>query len=90
MLPMSQAALSTITLFSFIGHWNEYFWPLVITNSDVVRPLAIGVMRLRETEGLANWHIIMAGNMLLVLPVLIVYIFACRNIIKAFTYSGIK
>jgi sn-glycerol 3-phosphate transport system permease protein len=90
MLPMSKAALSTITLFSFIGHWNEYFWPLVITNSDAVRPLSIGVMRLREVDGLANWHIIMAGNMLLTLPVLVIYAFACRNIIKAFAYSGIK
>jgi sn-glycerol 3-phosphate transport system permease protein len=90
MLPMSKAALSTITLFSFIGHWNEYFWPLVITNSDTVRPLSIGVMRLREVDGLTNWHIIMAGNMLLTLPVLVIYAFACRNIIKAFAYSGIK
>lgn len=90
MLPMSKAALTTIVLLSFISHWNEYFWPLVMTNSDYVRPISIGVVRLRENEALANWHIVMAGNMMFVLPVLIIYAFACRSIIKSFAYSGIK
>jgi sn-glycerol 3-phosphate transport system permease protein len=90
MLPMSRAALSTVTLFSFVNHWNEYFWPLIMTNTDNVRPLTVGIVRLRDTEGLLQWNVIMAGNVILVLPILLVYIFASRNIIKAFAYSGIK
>ena len=90
MLPMSKAALSTVTLFSFVSHWNEYFWPLVMTNSTNVRPLTVGIAILRDTEGLMQWNVIMAGNVILVLPILLVYIFASRNIIKAFAYSGIK
>jgi sn-glycerol 3-phosphate transport system permease protein len=90
MLPMSRAALSTVTLFSFVSHWNEYFWPLIMTNTDNVRPLTVGIVKLRDTEGLLQWNVIMAGNVILVLPILLVYIFASRNIIKAFAYSGIK
>jgi sn-glycerol 3-phosphate transport system permease protein len=90
MLPMSKAALTTVTLFSFVSHWNEYFWPLVITNTTNVRPLTVGIAMLRDTEGLHQWNVIMAGNVILVLPILLVYIFASRNIIKAFAYSGIK
>ena len=90
MLPMSKAALSTVTLFSFVSHWNEYFWPLVMTNTTNVRPLTVGIAILRDTEGLLQWNVIMAGNVILVLPILLVYIFASRNIIKAFAYSGIK
>ena len=90
MLPMSRAALSTVMLFSFVSHWNEYFWPLVMTNSTNVRPLTVGIAILRDTEGLLQWNVIMAGNVILVLPILLVYIFASRNIIKAFAYSGIK
>jgi sn-glycerol 3-phosphate transport system permease protein len=90
MLPMSKAALSTVTLFSFVSHWNEYFWPLIMTNTDNVRPLTVGIVRLRDTEGLLQWNVIMAGNVILVLPILLIYIFASRNIIKAFAYSGIK
>mgnify|MGYP001221660923 CR=1 FL=1 len=90
MIPMSIPALATITLFSFVSHWNDYFWPLVMTDSTAVRPLTIGIAKLRETEGISNWHIIMAGNVVLVLPILVVYAFASKQIVKAFVYSGIK
>lgn len=90
MTPMSKPALATIALFSFVSHWNDYFWPLVMTDSTGVRPLTLGIAMLRQTEGISNWHIIMAGNVVLVVPILIVYLFASRQIVKAFVYSGIK
>ncbi|WP_425464853.1 carbohydrate ABC transporter permease [Paenibacillus piri] len=90
MIPMSKAALATIALFSFVSHWNDYFWPLIMTDSAPVRPLTIGIAMLRETEGISNWHIIMAGNVVLVVPILLVYLFCSKQIVKAFVYSGIK
>jgi len=90
MIPMSRAALATIALFSFVSHWNDYFWPLVMTDSAAVRPLTMGIAKLRETEGISNWHTIMAGNVVLVVPILIVYVFCSKQIVKAFVYSGIK
>jgi sn-glycerol 3-phosphate transport system permease protein len=90
MIPMSMPALATIALFSFVSHWNDYFWPLVMTDSAAVRPLTMGIAMLRETEGISNWHIIMAGNVVLVVPILIVYLFASKQIVRAFVYSGIK
>jgi sn-glycerol 3-phosphate transport system permease protein len=90
MIPMSKPALATIALFSFVSHWNDYFWPLVMTDSAAVRPLTMGIAMLRETEGISNWHIIMAGNVVLVVPILIVYVLASKQIVRAFVYSGIK
>lgn len=90
MLPMSKPALTSIILFSFVGHWNDYFWPLVMTASEKVRPLTIGVSMLKNTEGASSWNLIMAGNMILVLPILIVYCFCSKYIVSSFTYSGIK
>ncbi|OXM83756.1 sugar ABC transporter permease [Paenibacillus rigui] len=90
MIPMSMPALSTIALFSFVSHWNDYFWPLVMTDSVDVRPLTMGIATLRESEGITNWHTIMAGNVILVVPILVVYLFASKQILKAFVYSGIK
>lgn len=90
MLPLSKPAMATIVLFSFVSHWNEYFWPLVMTNSTAVRPLTVGVAMLKDVEGMVNWNIIMSGNMILVFPILLVYLFASKYIIKAFAYSGIK
>ena len=71
-------------------YWNEYFWPLVMTNADKFRTLPVAIAQLKEMEGMANWQVIMAGNAILVLPVIIVYLFASKQIMKSFTYSGIK
>lgn len=90
MLPMSKPGISAIALLSFVGHWNDYFWPLIMTQSDAIRPITIGVARLRDTEGNDQWNLIMAGNMFLVLPILLMYIFASKYIISSFAYSGIK
>lgn len=90
MLPMSKPGISAIALLSFVGHWNDYFWPLIMTNSDNIRPITIGVSRLKDTEGNDQWNLIMAGNMFLVLPILVMYIFCSKYIINSFAYSGIK
>jgi sn-glycerol 3-phosphate transport system permease protein len=90
MLPMSKPGISAIALLSFVGHWNDYFWPLVMTNSDEVRPITIGVARLKDAEGNLQWNMIMAGNMFLVFPIVFIYILASRYIINSFVYSGIK
>lgn len=90
MLPMSKPGISAIALLSFVGHWNDYFWPLIMTNSDFIRPITIGVARLKDTEGNDQWNLIMAGNMFLVMPILLMYLFASKYIINSFAYSGIK
>ena len=90
MLPMCKSAMVTIAMFSFIGTWNSYFWPLVMTNNDLYRPLTLAIERLRDAEVGIRWNILMAGNCLLVVPILIVFIFASRKIIEGFTYRGVK
>lgn len=90
MVPMAKPVLATFALFSFIAHWNDYFWPLVMTTDEAARTLPLGIARIREEEGVANWNVLMAGNMILVTPILIVFFFAQRHIIQAFVYTGVK
>jgi sn-glycerol 3-phosphate transport system permease protein len=90
MVPMSKATMITIALFSFISHWNAYFWPLVMTDQMKYRTIPIAVAMLKNIEGALSWQTIMAGNVILVVPILIVYLFANKQIVKAFVYSGIK
>ncbi|WP_100407409.1 carbohydrate ABC transporter permease [Bacillus solitudinis] len=90
MIPIAKPVLITFALFSYITHWNDYFWPLVMTTSDASRTLPIGVTKLLQVEGGVAWHILMAGNMILVLPILIVFFFSQRQIIRAFVYTGVK
>jgi sn-glycerol 3-phosphate transport system permease protein len=90
MVPMSKSTMITIAMFSFISHWNEYFWPLVMTQTEKVRPLTIAIEKLKDVERGLQWNVLMAGNVLLVIPILIVFVFASKKIIKAFAYNGIK
>lgn len=90
MLPIAKPTLVTLGLISFISSWNDYFWPFVLTTNNNVRTLPVGITALRMSEGGLNYHIIMAGNVILVVPVLIVFFFAQKQIIKAFTYMGEK
>ena len=90
MMPMVKSALITIGLLSFISNWNGYFWPLIMTNKDAYRTLPIGIALLKDADSLQRWNVIMAGNLLLVLPMLVLYIFASKKIRNAFVYSGIK
>jgi sn-glycerol 3-phosphate transport system permease protein len=90
MLPMAKSTIVTIAMFSFVGQWNSYFWPLVMTDIESIRPLTIAIDKLRDVEYGINWNIVMAGNVVLVVPILIIFVFASRKIIEAFAYKGVK
>lgn len=90
MLPMAKSTLANILLLSMIGTWNSYFWPLVMTYHDEIRPITIAIQSLRELEGGLQWPIIMAGNCILVLPILILFLAASKKIIAAMAYRGMK
>ena len=90
MVPMAKPTLITLGLFNFITHWNDYFWPLVMTTTESARTLPVGIAQLRQVDGGVAWNILMAGNVILVIPILIIFFFAQRHIIRAFTYTGVK
>jgi sn-glycerol 3-phosphate transport system permease protein len=90
MAPIARPTLVAFALFSVVYHWNDFFWPLVMTTNEAVRTLPIGVAMLREEGTGARWHIIMAGSLLVVAPVLVVFAVAQRHIIRAFTFTSLK
>ncbi|MBD7983805.1 carbohydrate ABC transporter permease [Sporosarcina sp. Sa2YVA2] len=90
MVPMAKPVLITFAMFSFIAHWNDYFWPLVMTTTEASRTLPLGIAKLREVDGGVAWNILMAGNLILVIPILIIFFFGQRQIIRAFVYTGVK
>jgi sn-glycerol 3-phosphate transport system permease protein len=90
MAPITRPTLVAFSLFSVVYHWNDFFWPLVMTTNEAVRTLPIGVAMLREEGTGARWHIIMAGSMFVVAPVLVVFAVAQRHIIRAFQFTSLK
>lgn len=90
MLPMVKPTLATVALFSFINNWNSYFWPLVMTDTKMLRPLTVGLAMLKVSEGTLNWPVVMAGNVYLLMPILLAYLVAKDKIMSSLGYSGIK
>ena len=90
MLPMAKSNIITVTLFSFVTFWNSYFWPLVMTDSDTVRPLTLAIERMKDMELGLNWPTVMAGNTILVVPILIIFILLAKKIFASMGYRGVK
>jgi sn-glycerol 3-phosphate transport system permease protein len=90
LVPIAKPTIIAFSLFSIVYHWNDFFWPLVMTTNDAVRTLPVGIAMLREEGTGARWHIIMAGSMFVVAPVLAVFVVAQRHIIRAFTFTSLK
>jgi len=90
-LPLSGPALATLSVFSFMGLWNSYLWPLFVARRDEVMTLPVALAFLQaETRGVTEWNIVMAGSVVAVLPILIAYIFAQRWFVRGVVVSGIK
>lgn len=83
--PMLRPTLAALFLFSFVFHYNDYFWPLVMTTDDSARTLPLAVALLREQGTGVRWHVVMAGNVILSLPVLALFAAAQRHILRAVT-----
>lgn len=90
LVPIAAPTLVAFVLFSFVYHWNDYFWPLVVTLDESVRPLPLGVALMQEQGTGARWHLIMAANVILVMPLLAVFALAQRKIVDAFVVTSIK
>lgn len=81
--PMLKPTLVAFFLFSFVYHWNDYFWPLVMTTDEAVRTLPLGIALLREQGTGVRWHVVMAGNVVLSAPALLVFALAQKHLLRA-------
>lgn len=89
MIPVCKPALITIGLLRIVNSWNEFIWPLIVTNLPEMRTLPVGIMNF-TTEAGGNYHLMMAASTIVILPVIIVYLFTQKHIIAGITKSGIK
>ena len=91
-LPMSVAPLTTLGMLTYINAWNDYFWPLLVGNSDGTRVLtvAVGVFRTQTPGGSPDWAGLMAAVLIAALPILILFFAFARKIVDGIGFSGIK
>ncbi len=89
-IPMSQPVLVTFGLISLVAKWNDYLWPLIVTNTQNMRTLTVGITFLFDQEGNTQWGVVMAGTLFVVVPLLIVYVFAQKYVIEGMTAGATK
>ncbi len=88
-LPLSVPSLSSLAIYEFIMIYNRYFWPLLVTNSDKMRTVQIGMAMLQAGESGKVSHIL-AGASLCILPAVAIFIIGQRYLIKGMTAGSIK
>ena len=91
MVPMVTPIFITHLITSFISNWNEYYWVLVMTNSESLRTLPVALRGLLQVdEGVPQWNVAMAGTMIQLAPILLMYIFANGKIKTSMVGNKVK
>lgn len=89
-LPLVRPALAVVGVFSFIYFWNDFLWPLVAINSEAMKVLTVGIATLASSHYGTDWGVLMAGSVLTVLPLVIVFFLAQRQIVEGIATTGLK
>ena len=88
-LPQIRPALAALCIFTFLGNWNAFLWPLIVIQGADMRTLPVGIALFSGEAG-SSWNLIMASSALAVLPVLAVFVVLQRQIIEGVTLTGLR
>ncbi|MCB0161006.1 MAG: carbohydrate ABC transporter permease, partial [Caldilineaceae bacterium] len=87
-MPLSGPVLAALSIFVFQAAWNDFLWPLVVTATPEMRTIPIGLASFQGQYSTA-WNLLMAGSVIALLPVLIIYIFGQNLFVRGITLTGL-
>ncbi|NWL88644.1 MULTISPECIES: carbohydrate ABC transporter permease [unclassified Paenibacillus] len=93
LLPMAKPTVVTLGVLTFISSWNSYFWPLIMTNTNNMRVLSVGIAMLRDSiagDEAMYFHIIMAASVMAIIPIVLVFTVMQKHIVSAMAHSTFK
>jgi multiple sugar transport system permease protein len=88
-MPLVTPALSALAIFTFLGNWTAFFWPLIVTTSRELYTLPVGLSSFAVEQSI-QWEMIMTGAALATLPTLIVFLVLQRYIVRGVMLAGLK
>jgi multiple sugar transport system permease protein len=89
--PLSVPSLAALGIFSFISSWNSFLWPLLVTNSEALRTLPVGLAAFKSSfREVTNWSLLMAGTLISVVPAILVFIAGQKYFISGITSGSVK
>ncbi len=86
-MPLSGPVMAALAVFTFLASWNDFLWPLVITTSLEMRTLPVGISAFQGQYNV-QWHLLMAGSVIALLPVLIIYVIGQKWFVRGITLTG--
>jgi len=86
-LPLSGPAVATLAIFTFLGQWNNFLWPLVATNSEEMWTLPVGLASFQGQYSI-QWNLLMAGSVIAIVPILIIYLIGQKWFVRGITLTG--
>ncbi|MCH8338389.1 MAG: carbohydrate ABC transporter permease [Chloroflexi bacterium] len=91
LVPLSRGAIGALSIFAFLGAWNQYLWPLIITDQTEMRTIQIGIRFFMENqESGADWGAIMAGSIIAMAPTMVAFLIAQKQLVKGIAMTGLK
>lgn len=87
-LPLIRPALAALAIFTFVGSWNSFFWPLIIVDTPELKTLPLAVADLSSGQVVQSWPILMAGASMIVMPMILVFLVFQRQFIKGIAMTG--
>ncbi|MCD6386410.1 carbohydrate ABC transporter permease [Candidatus Sumerlaeota bacterium] len=88
-LPLSKPALATLTIFTFLGAWRDFMWPLIVIDSPQKKTLTIGLAMFQGLHS-TDWGLLMAASFLVMIPLILVFLFNQRFFIEGIKLAGLK
>jgi multiple sugar transport system permease protein len=88
-LPLIRPALATVAVFAFMASWNSFLWPLVVIRSPELMTLPLGLSTL-QGQFTTRWDVVMAGSVVSIVPIAVVYLLAQRHVVAGIAHTGIK
>jgi ABC-type glycerol-3-phosphate transport system permease component len=89
-VPLSMPAIAAFSVYSFVSAWNQYLWPLIVTQSTEMQTVQIGIGMFRSQNESVSWGVIMAATMILVSPMLFLFIATQKQFVRGMTMGGLK
>lgn len=89
-VPLARPTLVAYALVSISYHWNNFLWPLIVTNSPEVRPITVGLAIFGAPESGVSWPLISAATLISVTPLLLAFLIFQRQFVQSFLQAGIK
>lgn len=86
-LPLSGPVLASLGIFTFLGQWNNFLWPLIVTNSDAMRTLPVGLAAF-QGQYKVEWNLLMAGSVISLVPILVIYLAGQKWFVRGITLTG--